>query len=157
MGVFNEIFTVSFLLFSIPISVVDIYKRQIPNLFVFTGIVVLLWERVFIFDFNLFTPLTEMVVGGLTLQVVRMFTKGKLGMGDVKYGFYLALFTGIPLWFFSLWFASLMGIIFFILGFAAGKLKLNSKIPFAPFLTVGCLGAYILKNKLLLYSWNLKW
>ncbi len=150
-------FTASFLLISIPVSAVDIYKKEIPDLMVFAGISVLLCERIFIFGTGISAALGDMLPGGLTLLGVRLMTKGKLGMGDVKYGFFLSLYTGIPLWFFSLLFASLLGILFFLTGMAAENLKRDSKIPFAPFLTAGCIGAYYFRNEILSYLWSCNW
>ncbi|MCK5201790.1 MAG: hypothetical protein KAR21_25730, partial [Spirochaetales bacterium] len=64
--------------------------------------------------------------------------------GDVKFAALMGVFIGFPGWFAAAGLASLLGLIFASAGLISGKLNKSSKIPFAPFLTVGSIGAYFI-------------
>ena len=134
-----------FLLVAIPVSVFDIRTRRIPNWIVFTGIVFLFALRFLYFKDSPVSLFINILTGGLIFYSVRLFTKGKLGMGDVKFAAFIALFAGFPLFFAAVGVASLAGLAFALAGMAMGKIKKTTKIPFAPFLTAGSIVIYILK------------
>ena len=134
-----------FMLVSIPVSVFDIRTRKIPNWIVFSGMVFLFAVRFLYFKDSPVSMFINILIGGLIFYSVRFITKGKLGMGDVKFAAFIALFSGFPIFFAAVGFASLSGLIFAVAGMAMGKIKKNTKIPFAPFLTAGSIVIYILK------------
>ena len=128
---------ITFLVFSVPVCVFDIRYKRIPNWIVFAGIIFLFAVRFFYFQNSPLRMLIDILSGGLIFYVIRLFTKGKLGMGDVKLAAFIALFTGFPLFFAAVAIASLTGLIFALTGMALGRINKTTKIPFAPFLTAG--------------------
>lgn len=138
----SAIFFILFISFSLPACVTDIKHRLIPDWSVFPGIVVLFGLRVFSLGDPAIKILLEMIAGSLFFFGIRLFTKGKLGMGDVKFAALMGVFIGFPGWFIAAGLASLFGLLFAAAGMLSGRLDRNSRIPFAPFLTLGSIGAY---------------
>ncbi|MCD6398137.1 MAG: prepilin peptidase [Spirochaetaceae bacterium] len=126
-----------FLVFSIPVCIFDIKYKRIPNWIVFTGTVFLFAVRFFYFQDSPVSMLINMLSGGLMFYTIRFFTKGKLGMGDVKFAAFIALFLGFPLFFAAVAVASFTGLVFAVAGLAICRINKSTKIPFAPFLTAG--------------------
>jgi len=144
------VFLTAFIMFSIPASVIDIKQKRIPDWIVFPGIVVLLGLRAFSFRDPIIKIIVEMLAGSLFFFGIRLFTKGKLGMGDVKFAALMGVFIGFPGWFIATGLASILGLLFAVLGLFFGKTNKNTRIPFAPFLTVGSIGAYFVNYNFLL-------
>jgi len=94
--------------------------------------------------------LLEMISGSLIFIGIHLLTNGKLGIGDVKYAALMGVFIGFPGWFVAAGLASILGLIFVLAGLISGKLNKSSKIPFAPFLTAGTIGAYFVNYSTLL-------
>jgi len=138
----SVLFLLIFIIFSIPASVIDIKLKRIPDWIVFPGIAVLFGLRVFCFGDPAIKILLEMIAGSLFFFGIRLFTKGKLGMGDVKFAALMGVFIGFPGWFIAAGLASFFGLLFAAAGMLSGRLDRNSRIPFAPFLTLGSIGAY---------------
>ena len=143
------IFLVTFLIFSIPACVIDIKHKRIPHWTVRSGVVLLAAIRFFSFGDPLVRIVLEIISGPLIFAGIRVFTKGKLGMGDVKFAALMGIFLSFPMWFAAAGLASVLGTIFAFSGVISGKLNRNSKIPFAPFLTAGSVGAYFLNYSVL--------
>ena len=99
-----------FVLFSIPIIIQDIKHQKIPDKYTIIGIAVLLIGCIF----DIFLPFKQTLIGmlfGFSLFVlVRMATKGKLGLGDAKYAAFLGGILGLRLWLASVLIASLCGL-----------------------------------------------
>lgn len=77
------------------------------------------------------------VAGGIFYILFQFSDGGWIGGGDVKLGFALGLLLGSPtLAFLMLFMASILGLIVSLPGVITKKSKLNSKIPFGPFLIV---------------------
>ena len=144
------IFPAVFLIFSIPACVLDIKQKRIPDWAVFPGIAVLFGLRAFSFEDPMMRILLEILGGSLILFGIRFITKGKLGMGDVKFAALMGVFIGFPGLFVATGLASLLGLMFALIGIYSGRINKNSKIPFAPFLTVGSIGAYFINYNILL-------
>ena len=152
MSNLNEsiLFFAVFLIFSIPACVIDIEQKRIPDWIVFPGAAVLVGLRAFSLGDPLVRIVLEMILGPWIFVGIRLLTKGKLGMGDVKFAALMAVFVGFPGWFIAAGLASLLGLIFALTGLIFGSLNKSSKIPFAPFLTVGSIGAYFVNYNILL-------
>ncbi len=144
------IFPAAFLIFSIPACVIDIRQRRIPDWTVFLGLVVLITLRFFSLRDSAERILLDMISGFLFLFGIRFLTKGKLGMGDVKFAALMGVFIGFPGLFVATGLASLLGLMFALIGIYSGRINNNSKIPFAPFLTVGSIYAYFVNYDILL-------
>jgi len=146
----NILFFLTFIIFSIPASLIDIRRKRIPDWIIFPGVIILLAFRVFGFGDPLMRIFLEMIAGSLILFGIRFFTNGKLGMGDVKFAALMGVFIGFPGWFVATGLASVLGLIFALIGLFSGRINKNTKIPFAPFLTVGSIGAYFVNYDILL-------
>lgn len=144
------LFLITFLIFSIPASVIDIKQKRIPDWIVFPGTAALLGLRAFSFGDPLVRILLEMISGSLIFIGIHFLTKGKLGMGDVKFAALMGVFLGFPGWFVAAGLASLPGLMFALTGLISGRLNKSSKIPFAPFLTAGSIWAYFINYDFLL-------
>ena len=140
---------ISFIFFSIPASVIDIKKLIIPDWCVLTGIPVISVLRFFILNENLLLILSNMIAGALLFYAVRYVTGNKLGMGDVKFSALMGVFNRFPDWFTAVLIASISALLFTLTALAAGKIQRESKIPFAPFLSAGSIGAYFFHHSLI--------
>ncbi|MDA3938815.1 MAG: A24 family peptidase [Spirochaetia bacterium] len=139
-----------FLVFSIPACIIDIKQKRIPDWTVFSGVTVIIAFRLLILGDLIKIILLELISAPLIFIGIRSITKGKLGMGDVKFAALMAIYIGFPGWFIATGVASLLGLLFAVLGLFSGRLNRNTRIPFAPFLTVGSIGAYFVNYDILL-------
>jgi leader peptidase (prepilin peptidase) / N-methyltransferase len=142
----SMLFLVIFCIFSIPASIIDIKHKRIPDCIVFPGIITLLVFSIFYIDSYALRVFTEMLAGSTIFYCIRLISKRKLGMGDVKFAALMAVFLGFPGWFVAAGLASLLGLVFAILNLCSGRINKNTKIPFAPFLTVGSIAAYFIQS-----------
>lgn len=76
-------------------------------------------------------------VAFVTLFLIYIVTKGKLGMGDIKYSSIMAIYLGYRFWIGSLMYASISALILSIALLLIKKIKRDSRIPFIPFLVLG--------------------
>ena len=139
---------VIFIIFSVPASIIDIKQKRVPDWIVFPGVAVIIGLRVFCLGDPLMQLLLEMIAGSLILFGIRLLTIGKLGMGDVKFAALMGVFIGFPKWFIAAGLASLIGLLFAVIGLLSGMINTNTKIPFAPFLTAGSIVAYFINYKI---------
>lgn len=135
-----------FLLFSIPVTIVDIKEKRIPDIltaggiFCFTVVTLLVSPGEFIF-------FLAGCAGAFTFLWIIWYTaKGKLGFGDVKYSIFIAAAVGFTGWLFSIFTASAAGLIYFAVRLLYFKKDIRMKIPFAPFLTGGCLCFFVVDH-----------
>lgn len=73
----------------------------------------------------------------ITLFLIYIFSKGKLGMGDIKYSSIMAAYFGYRFWIGSLLYASVTALIISIALLIIKKIKRDTRIPFMPFLVLG--------------------
>ena len=153
----NILFLSAFLTVSLPASVIDVKYRIIPDWCIISGSAVFLFLRLFISRDVPGMIFLDMLSGFSLFMAVRFATGGKLGMGDVKFAALMGVFLGFPGWFVALSAASFLGLLFAAAGCIAGVLNKTSRIPFAPFLTAGSVGAYLLTplilRKMAVYPW----
>ncbi len=129
-----------FLLAAVPITVIDLRTRRIPDALSLGGLAALA-----AFDLAARSPaFLESAAAGafafLLFWAVRAATKG-LGFGDVKYAAMLGFFSGprlLPLAFFTAAAGALAWALFAVL--FRGRPK-TERIPFGPFLSLGGLAA----------------
>jgi prepilin signal peptidase PulO-like enzyme (type II secretory pathway) len=80
------------------------------------------------------------ILGFLLFFLIRIFTKG-LGLGDVKYSFFIGLFCGLEGCSIAFFTAALSGLIVAGILILTKKMDSTKPIPFAPFLSFGALTA----------------
>lgn len=121
-------------------SIKDYRERLISNKLIIVGIVLGLAAAVLDIDSaKLIQSVVIFIVVGVILFLLTFATKGGVGMGDAKLIAVSSLYTGlvgmITLMFYSLVLSGLTGLVLLISKRANSK----SRIPFAPFLTLGFL------------------
>lgn len=132
-----------FLLFAIPISVIDFKQGRIPDALSLPAAAAMALQLA-LWDHEAFvTGATGAALCFGLLWIVRLVTKG-LGMGDVKFGLAIG-FAGGPLpAFAALLLASASALAIALPLLALGKIDRKTKLPFGPFLSLGTTLALIL-------------
>jgi leader peptidase (prepilin peptidase)/N-methyltransferase len=137
------IVSISFVSLMLIVVVSDLYYQVVPDkvLLVFLPIILIL--RI-IGDFM---PWYESLIGGVLgfgfMYLIawygeKRFKKQALGGGDIKLYFIIGLFLGYNLVFLSLFFASVVGLLFGLI-----VRKKSGYIPFVPFIFVGSMITYL--------------
>lgn len=147
IDVLNRILLLLFVVPSAHICWVDLKRRRIPNLSVAAGVLLLIAGRMLFprprWDI---TVVLEVLASFVLFYLIRLFTRNRLGTGDVKYSAMIAAFIGFPLWFAAILLSSLSGL---LVGFSLilmKKINLETKLPFAPFLAFGALTAFFIRE-----------
>lgn len=134
-------------------AISDYREMRIPNKLILCGlfsrIVLLLLECVFVLDTVLYNLKSEglALIGVIVLSVLcSLFSKGGLGMGDIKLFLIMAMFLGIEGICYSLFvsvaFSSVVAVIQLILK----KKDKKDTMPFAPFILSGTIVSFILSG-----------
>lgn len=98
-----------------------------------------------------FSPLIAALGAGLFFYFIVFVTKGKgMGMGDVKFAFFMGLFLGMKNVVVAIYLAFIMGAVVSLLLILKKKKTLRQVVPFGPFLITGVFISWFLSEKLLL-------
>lgn len=130
------------LLLSLPISIIDIKEHRIPDIITLPGILLAFLWRLYFWEESITESLFLLLTGFLPFYSIHFFSRGKLGLGDVKLSTLLALILGFEKWFLMVFFSSFAAVVFALAGLKLGKLERNSRIPFGPFLCGGAILAH---------------
>ena len=141
----------TFSLILIPIAFIDWNTMLIPDTLSFGGIVIGLVFS--IFNGEIIHSLLGGIISGAILLFFAVigkwvFRKEAMGFGDVKLAIMLGVFVGWQGFIILLVIASFIGAIYGIIMEIKGKVE-DSKIPFAPFLTIGGIITYIISKYIL--------
>ncbi|MGG4220618.1 A24 family peptidase [Paenibacillus jamilae] len=133
---------ICFILLLLLASICDLRTRQIPNSLSLVIVIVGL------LNFSPFTALSGLLITGLPYLLAAIFTRGKIGGGDIKLmaacGFVLGPIYGTLQSILGLVLVLLFAVaISFRFGFQAAK---QTTLPLAPFLAVGGIVAFILSH-----------
>jgi prepilin signal peptidase PulO-like enzyme (type II secretory pathway) len=128
---------VLFLLFAFPITVIDMRECRIPDFLSLGGVAVFAALKLLTGEQSPVQVLAECLVGFGVFWLIWRFTGGQLGLGDAKYSMLIAVAAGFSAWFAALLFASLAGLVVAGIMIRGLKLDRRTRIPFAPFLTMG--------------------
>jgi len=138
-------------------SIFDLKYMILPD--ISTGILIGCGIVLLIFGGVFNTPLL-LLISGLTafgfLGILYLVTKGKgMGLGDVKFAFFMGLFLGWQRTIIAFYLAFIVGAIVGIFLIVLKKAKKNSAIPFGPFLILGTFFAWWWGDYLLnfVYKW----
>ncbi|KPJ84652.1 MAG: hypothetical protein AMS17_15950 [Spirochaetes bacterium DG_61] len=134
------------LIFLIPIVIFDIKEKRIPDLFVLPGIGIFLIKRLIEREIPVYMVLINGVVGFAFIFLLFVFSKGKIGLGDAKLSALISLALGVKLWMIAIFIASFTGVLFALILIAFRKMKWKTRLPFAPFLSFGCLIPFFIKS-----------
>jgi leader peptidase (prepilin peptidase)/N-methyltransferase len=147
------IVSISFVSLMLIVVVSDLYYQVVPDKILLIFLPIILVLR-FIGDFM---PWYESLIGGLLgfgfMYLIawygeKRFKKQALGGGDIKLYFIIGLFLGYNLVFLSLFFASIIGLLY---GFVVRKK--TGYIPFVPFIFLGSMLSYLIGQELI--NWYL--
>jgi prepilin signal peptidase PulO-like enzyme (type II secretory pathway) len=130
-----------FLGFALPISLIDIRSYRIPDVLCipcFSALLVLhIWNN----PGELANFLSAALLSALLFFLIRLGTGG-LGLGDVKFAGLIGLFCGLPWVCAAFLIAALTGLGAALFPRFPGTKNKPSRIPFAPFLSLGAIAAY---------------
>lgn len=76
--------------------------------------------------------------------VVFMITRGKIGIGDIKFSIISAIYLGFELWLYSIFYAILTATFTGLTLIIMKKIKRDDRLPFIPFLTTGIICTLII-------------
>ncbi|MFW6288337.1 MAG: prepilin peptidase [Spirochaetota bacterium] len=133
------------MLASIPIAVVDIRHRRIPDTVVLPAILAVVVAR-FLLGHGVVVILFDLLLGGSAFFVVRLLTRGMLGWGDVKYSALMCVAIGPWGWFVALALSCVAAGGWY--GWLAVRGRALEAIPFAPFLVIGLAGGAVVAQML---------
>lgn len=131
------------LLFSIIMSRYDLRTLSVPNWPYWAGCISLLIVQIIFNRFEIYMFLISALLFAAIYYLIRLITRGHLGMGDVYFGF----FQGLCLRPFAIWICliveSLAAFIVYVIYSRGNKLK-NKKMPFIPFMSLGLSTAFLI-------------
>ncbi|MDR2079557.1 MAG: prepilin peptidase [Treponema sp.] len=134
---------VVFLAFALPASWIDIRTYRIPDVLIFSGSLVIFILLLIAGTVSIPNRLIAAALSGLFFFIIRRITGG-LGLGDVKFAFFIGLCCGLPWVCAAFLCAALLGILGCLTFGYTGKNAFRRAIPFAPFLTAGVIASYTL-------------
>lgn len=128
-----------FLLFAIPISILDFTTSKIPDILNYMSSIVLMCYRIACTRQEFFIYFISGLFCVVLFIFIRLYTRRGLGWGDIKYSASCGLYAGpIAVFVGFIYSAILCGIYILILK-AMKKYTKGQQIPFAPFLAMGAL------------------
>ena len=146
-----------FYIFSVLIVVFsyDLKHFIIPDKIIFPAVIITLIYNFIFVNLQFFNTLAAALIGSLFLFLILLLTKGKgMGGGDVKLAFLMGLILGWPVLLFAMLISFILGSIYGIPLIITGKKKMNSMVPFGPFLVMGTFIALFWGNEII--SWYIQ-
>lgn len=140
----ETIIIATFLIFAVPLSVIDIHTHTLPNRIVFTAFLCLLLIQAF---FAYQVPLWEKFQNSLQISVgtfivyciLYFASRGKLGMGDVKFALPVGLAMGWVApnyWLVGIWVSFTVAAIIVTVAVITRRMTKKSAIAFGPFMSL---------------------
>lgn len=131
---------------AIVIAIVDLRIHIIPNETVFVMAVIGIIFQITFFGFAAFELTLISAVGVMIVFIILASILGlrAIGAGDVKLVGAMGLLLGWPYIFYGLFGMSIIVLIWSVVGLITKKLKLNSMLPFGPFMMAGTVFAIAL-------------
>ncbi|MBL7067212.1 MAG: prepilin peptidase [Candidatus Marinimicrobia bacterium] len=157
---YEFLFYITLLIVLIIVTFTDLETKRVLNIVVFTGAVLAFYMSLIFWPLNFIYSLIGFLTGGGVLifwAVIGklLFKKESLGYGDIKLAAMIGIFLGLQntllALFLSFSLATLIGIFMIMLK----KARMDSKIPFAPFLALGSLLSLIWSDELFSLYWKI--
>lgn len=133
----------------VAIFVTDLKYRIIPD-----SVLIFLITVAFIFQLitkssYIFSNMVIGLVTGLFFLMLVLITKGRgMGLGDVKYSFFMGFFLGFPKIIVAFYLSFLTGAIVSLILIMTARKKMKSTIAFGPFLVVATFVSYFYGDQL---------
>lgn len=139
------VLTALFIIVSLILSYQDIKEYHISLPLLYGTIAVFLFLLLFYKKNTLLNACIASITISLLFILVRLITNGNLGIGDIKFSVLCGLYTGLPEIIIGCLLASISGILFLLfMKFTNKKTDIKTKrIPFIPFMSIGCIIAKI--------------
>lgn len=139
-----------FLALLVAIVIYDLRHTIIPNEFVYP-LIILGFGAAALSGNNVYTYITALAMSGI-FALIWLLSRGRaMGFGDAKIVLALGLFVGYPLaisgFLLSFWLGAVISV--FLLVIQGKRRTMGSEVPFAPYLALGFLCAYLLHIQLL--------
>lgn len=126
-----------FIAILLAISIHDIKYKKIPDkLIVLLGITAIL-SAVFTDDVSITSRLIGMILISVLLIIIRIFSKGGIGGGDIKLMAVSGLLLGADCILHAVFFGAVLSVIVILVLLGFRKINRKSKIAFGPFLSIG--------------------
>ncbi len=123
--------------FAVPLSIFDIRWKVLPLRWTLSALVLAFLLGV------LAPPPPEFLISGLlgfiTVWIIRILTRGGIGLGDGIVSAFTGTLLGIQGWLLALAAASGLALLTALMLLVFKKINRNTKIPFAPFLFAGAI------------------
>lgn len=139
--------------------ITDLRERLIPNKIVYPGMIVLALFRIFTHSLPLYNYFLAFLIGGGVILAISilgslLLRKESMGGGDIKLFALIGLVVGIKLIFLSIFLASLLGTLYGVYLMLIRQYNRDRYIPFAPFIALGSIMAYMWGDTFI--NWYLK-
>lgn len=131
-----------FSIFSIPIFIIDLRSRRIPDILSLGGVATILTFLAFVSPDSLLPNTLTALVSAALFYCVRHFTRG-LGLGDVKLAGFIAFFLGPVGSLFAFPISATAGLLYALYTVGIRKTSTKERIPYAPFLIGGAYAGYV--------------
>jgi leader peptidase (prepilin peptidase) / N-methyltransferase len=146
---FSAALTLIFLVFAVPLSLIDIRTMHIPAWITYAGCAAILVYTVVCRRSYIVPGLTGAAVIFLLFLLLRELTHKGLGFGDVRYSLLCGLYCGFPGILAGCVLAALSGLVYFgLFHIIKRNVPIKTvKLPFAPFMTAGTVTAALAAAK----------
>ena len=133
----------------------DLRFGIIPDVAVFTGILLVLL-RLMIDYLKVGTDLSNYLIAGFVtfgiFLAIVVVTRGHgMGLGDVKYAFFMGLLLGFPRIIFAFYMSFLTGALMAVILLVGGKKHLGQTMYFGPYLVFGTIFGLVINQSFILY------
>jgi leader peptidase (prepilin peptidase)/N-methyltransferase len=135
-----------FAAFALPITIFDLKEMRIPDVLSLGGIAVFAVLGILIPGGSVIMMALEVLIGFGVFWTIAVATGGKLGLGDAKYSVLIALSLGLYGWLTTLAVASVTGLAAGLTLVLCGRVPRDTRIPFAPFLTLGAAVSIVMQR-----------
>lgn len=136
---FEFVYFLFFVSLLIIITFIDLEHMIIPDIMVFPGLFLGIFFAYFKgMDFFL-SSLLGTGIGGLIILLIVLFSKGGMGIGDIKFSAMIGAFLGIKYLIMVLILSSIIGGVVAIFLLILGLKSRKDPIPFGPFLSLGAI------------------
>ena len=139
---FQIVFLSVFSIFSIPILIIDIRSRRIPDILSLGGCATILAFLALVSPQSLLPNTLTAFFAAALFYCVRHFTRG-LGLGDVKLAGFIAFFLGPVGSLFAFPISATAGLLYALYTVGIRKTSTKERIPYAPFLIGGAYAGYV--------------
>ncbi len=152
----ENIYAVTLFLISglaIAISIIDVKSLTIPNSLIIVFVILSVYPIVM--NNSITDNLLGLLLMGSFFTIIILIFPGSFGGGDIKFASAIGILTGIELSIVALEVALISGSITGLIYAIKTKKGLKSKIPFAPFLTLGVLTSLLYGREIVLVYYRL--